>query len=257
MRASFQYYLDWLLTYRDYQGLLVNKSGDGGDSAHNAGIFYISAAQLHDKSDTGAFIDYDARRDLLMYAVYENNQSTGKYCRHPDESKWYSKAKYMSRDQLKSLMALMVYFGFKKELAEVFESLKGNNFLHFNTEESDYPYTKKFPDLISPTQLRFFITELPNLWYLKPLVIILDLDLIFGATIGLKKWDSGIKTFTELLAIEKSNSHSLLSRLTAYILKKRNIGQQLEDAYTKHSLDIEPLGYIVRAAYEAWREKTR
>jgi hypothetical protein len=247
-----------MLIYIDEFGLIYNTTADGGDCAHNFPIYYIALQQLGLTDDFEETPSENFLKDLKMIG-YENKQlglKPGQYVRHADPSRWYSKLKYMSRDQLKSLMTGMVYFGYNDRLNEVYKELVSRNFLHWNTEESDPPYTKKFPDPISPIQLRYFISELPQLKYLKFLLPVLDLDLLYGALYGYKRWDGGIKLFTELLAVEKSQP-TFISKLASYIYKKKADGPALEAAFTVHALQVPPIGVLLRKAYEEWCEKNK
>jgi hypothetical protein len=246
-----------MLEYRDKFGLIVNTTADGGDCIHNFPMYYMALQELGLDTDALKTPSFHFFRDFnkVGHKNKDLGLQPGQYVRHADTTLWYSKLKYMSRDQLKSLMTGMVYFGYTPQLGDIYEELKRRNFLHWNTEESDPPYSKKFPDLISPVQLRYFISELPQLRYLKFLLPILDLDLLYGALYGYKRWDGGIKLFTELLAIEKSQP-TFISKLASYIYKKKADGPALEAAFTVHALQVPPIGILLRKAYEVWCVKT-
>ncbi len=252
--SSVQPLLDWVIDYRDSFGLLVNVDKDGGDCAHNFPIHYINLECLNSKSEFGT----DPRLEFLhdLGKVSQDNQElllvSGQHVRHADLSKWYSKLKYMSRDQTVSLLNGMVFYNLTDKVEALYIELKNRKFFHWNTEESDPPYQKKVADPVSLYQMRLFISTLPRLKRFKVLLPLLDLDLLYGAVHGYKQWDTSPKLYSAFLTLDKQNSHTFVSKLAAKLFKKAKVGQLIEDAYVKNSLAIPPLGFLLRLGYEKW-----
>lgn len=248
-------YLEWVLSFRDAQGMLVNGDADGGDCAHNFPVHYMNLDYLNSKTEFDASAVQDFTRDLAMISALNDilGLQPGQYVRHPDTTKWYSKLKYMSRDQTASLLAGMVYFKKTAQIEALQQELFSRNLLHWNVEESDFPYQRKIADPVSPVQLRHFIASIPRLKYYKILLPLLDLDLLYAALLGYKKWDASSKIYGHLLAIDKQNSHSFISRLASWLFKRTNAGQLMEDAYVRDSLAIPPLGFMLKIGFDTWK----
>lgn len=247
--------VEWVVNYRDRYSMLSNKDRDGGDCAHNFPMYYIALDYLGHLTEFKTASAKEFARDLAMVSCLNEqlDLKQGQYVRHPDVDKWYSRLEHMSRDQTKSLLTGMAYFGHVDKIEQLFNELKSRNFLHWNTKESDEPFETKIADPVSLSQLRLFISSSPKLKNLKFILPILDLDFLYTSLHGYKKWDASIKQFTELLTIEKQGSHTFVSRLAAKIFKaKQEVPTLIEEAYTVHALAIPPLGYIMREAFSKW-----
>ena len=248
--------LDDIVPYRDVYSLLVNKTRDGGDCAHNFPMHYVNISYLGYMDEYMQPPVLNFRRDLAMISSLNDKLQLGKgqFVRHCDTSKWYSKLKYMSRDQTKSILSGMAYYGLVSEIRSLYLELKSRKFLHWNTEESDPPYKVKFPDVVSPVQLGLFIRMLPELSYLSFLLPILDLDFLYGSIWGYKRWDASCKQYIELLAVEKTGKLNFITRLAIKLFKKDSAvkAKLIEEAFTIGGLQITPLGNLLKIGYATW-----
>jgi hypothetical protein len=240
-----------IIKFRDKFGLITNESKDSGDCAHNTGIYYTYIAYLGSLTEYHTAPSVEFWSDLKKLSV-----GPGQYVRHPDPDKWYSKLKYMSRDQLGSLINAMCYFGMNDKVQECYLELKSRNWLHWNIEESDLsPEGKvvtKIADPLGVNQIRCFIVSVPSLAKFKWLLPILDLDLIYA--IYFDRWDSDIKLFSQFLTIGKTGTHTFVSKLAEKLYKrKEDAAQKIEDAYCVQALKVAPIGWIGRKAFLQWK----
>ena len=236
--------------------LIVNEYGDGGDMAHNMPQYYISLdyLKLRTEFEDSPLESFNRDANMIGFMNKSLNLQPGEYVRHADTDKWYSKLKYMSRDNTASLVAGFTYFGNETRLREIYKQLKRRSFFHWNTEESDPPHTVKTADLLGVSELRNFIARLPELKHLKLLLPLLDLDLLYG--IYIRRWDSDIKLFTQFLTVEKTQT-TFISRIAAYLYKKKSVSNYIYEAYAHHSLKVEPIGSVIKKAYKEWCEKDK
>lgn len=248
--------LQEMIEHRDVYSLLVNKTGDGGDCAHNFPMHYVNLSCLGSLDEYTAPPVLSFRRDVAMISCLNTNLgiSTGQYVRHCDTTAWYSKLKYMSRDQTKSILSGLAYYGLISEVRSLYLELKSRKFMHWNTEESDPPYQKKIADICSPTQFSLFIRTLPELSYLSFLLPILDLDLLYGSIWGKKRWDAACKQYIELLATEKAGKLNIVTKLAVKLFKRdaQSTANNIESAFTVGGLQIPPLGKLLKMGYLAW-----
>lgn len=173
--------------YTDDFGMITQNSDgnwDGGDSCHRTSTI-LGCARITKDQDA-----YDGTPIAQKYEAVMNALRTDKgYRRHPDTTKWYSNPENFSRDQTVMLLFAFVMFGDSVRAGEVARQLLHNKGLHNNI----YPnyespgtegFKKKFPDVITPTELSLLIRGSKCL-IAAPLLQVLDLffltDLLFAA----------------------------------------------------------------------------
>lgn len=172
-----------------HSGLLSQKDLDQGDTCQRVGTYYFLGLILGlkecyrgiDSLHLGFFTD------IVKLSVMPFN--CGRYRRHNNpEANWYSD-RQLSRDQKSILVMAMAHYGLKERIKDAFKDNMSRFFLHQN-DLADNGIDKKFPDLMSPHEFSVMIRGL-EIWYLYPLLYILDLSFIFEIFIfrKTKLWD--------------------------------------------------------------------
>lgn len=257
--------LNRLRRYRDQWGLITQKDKDGGDTCQRTGSAYALMAAL------GCEVD-DRDKPLVEGFLYDLDKlrvAPGRYVRHPIANEpvngrytpWYGNPNNFTRDQSVVLQAAMVLLGTTKELRELFEVRKKNKFLHFNTESYDEIEEKvvKFPDIPAPIEFAQFIRGL-DLWYLRPLLYILDLqlltDLYFRQRNIRNLWDSDnmmLPVILSCLCKWPTFWGKLARKLYAKTDAANRYREYYSEAYGRNG--INPLGDLYETAFYETIEK--
>lgn len=160
-------------------GFYVQADGDVGDASHRTGLAMGIKYLLGDKEDA---------YNLYWNCIYHLEVSSGLYIRHPEGYRpdWSNNPRAFSRDQASRLIFGYATSGRKDVILRWIKVMASRGFLHQNDLD---PTTneKKFRDVMGPGEFRNIIRGL-DLWYLYPVLLILDL--LFIPDIYLRsKWD--------------------------------------------------------------------
>jgi hypothetical protein len=239
--------LEWLNSYLDIYKLPVKKTGDGGDCAHDVGFLHSCLAYM----DSAMPDMYN--ESLKMLAGSE----PGKYVRHPDPNMWYSNERTFSRDQSVNLQCSMLANGRTDLVKQIFQTrLKYKKLAHFNDLEND-GVTEKVSDIPSPEEIAIWIRAF-GLWFLYPLLTLLDLSLVLGVTIfrtanQRSLWDSDAHLIPRLIATE-TKYPTLSSKIAIYLYstKQNSVERQLQNYYNNKNPghNLAPLAFFGMDAYK-------
>lgn len=109
------------LLFIDKYGLIVQRDGDGGDTAQREGFSHFGAwIREHVLKEP-----WDVKRELTfdqIIALLEDGK-TGRFRRHPEPSQWWSDTKGFSRDQQVPLVAAMGVLGKREPLERMWNAL--------------------------------------------------------------------------------------------------------------------------------------
>lgn len=192
-----------LSDYIDKNGMvctLPNPPQDGGDScAHGCAILY--AAIRNDDVPTEA-----------MLGVYSSKLevTSGRYCRNPDTTMWYSRVNTFSRDQLTPLLALL---GIRQQYAATrrlfWQHMKHLLLFAWNTRQNaSYPgtsaYAWKIPDITGPDILGMYIRAF-DVWALYPILFLSDVFTLAGSIIYRLKLSSSTIQMNQIIMVDFSN----------------------------------------------------
>ncbi len=153
------YYFQMVEPYRDKFGLITqaDKTMDGGDAAHRAGVFYFGMYLRY----AGNKVELAKVKNHFMEDFKKLRIKPGHFVRHPDSEMWYSNPANFSRDQTN---ALVIALGAFKEIDEVKANFKqlmdGNNFYpntlkNWTNEEKVFPFDYK--DIAGPSDWGMYI----------------------------------------------------------------------------------------------------
>ena len=174
--------------YQDYNGLVIQNNGDGGDSLNRSAavwtlLFWNGTTQATEKQ-------------LSALAC----TTKGKYRRNNHPFKWYSDCNRTSRDQL---IPLLIYFGStnksdqlkamfidhcKRALLFAYNTRRNFQYptleqhLRYSTPDVKWDYSWKFPDLTGPEFWALYIRGF-NIIYLYPLLMLFDVFTLIGAIV--------------------------------------------------------------------------
>lgn len=240
---------------RDVYGLLVKENGDGGDTAFDTGLYYSCCAYLYGKQ----FAAQETELALIYLRqgfIPKHSPGFDFYCRNPKPDVWWSWVSSMSRDQSVSLQCLMTTIGYTTMHKRMLKgrSVLGTVLLHTNTEEEDR--TKKFPDVVSPFELSLWIRNL-NLWYLRPLLPLLDLDLAVELLLIRKNklWDTDAALINKLIATE-SKWPTIISRYIKRKYANYNVEERINEYYNSDNVGHR-LPELAELAILAWKKLIR
>ncbi len=179
---------------------------DGGDTAHRTGfMFVLFYFHLSYQKDIAPHYLEDAQSDANAAIRYlECPWAPGIYRRHPHKGYWYSDDDRMSRDQWIPMLAMLSFWD-KEALKRAFWAhMKRGMLFMSNTRRNGttkanhgqkqnqytdeiFDYSWKMPD---PTLFGVWAQYIRglNMWFLYPLLCILDISLLVNALI-IKKTD--------------------------------------------------------------------
>jgi hypothetical protein len=161
----------------DANGLYVQEDSDGGDCAHRTGL----AAALH-----GLLGDETKALEANVAIVSQLEVSPGVYRRYPTGNVLNTNPRCFSRDQASRVILGYAVTGAKDPLRRWLKAMKSRKFFHQNDMDDDTGESK-FPDIMGIGEWSNIIRGL-DLWYLYPLLILLDINYITMVYLR-KKWD--------------------------------------------------------------------
>jgi hypothetical protein len=186
--------------YLDKYDLIVQKDGDGGDSAQRIGMWAFGSL-FNSQPDEVEFY-----RQLKAITI-----GAGEFVRNPDPTKWYSNPLNFSRDQTRALVMAMGVYGFDLALFRNLKNLILNFFRYPNiypnfTKPGDPSYIKKVPDIASPEDLgeyirAFYSAGFKSMLLLYPLVLLGDLFKLLGTLISVFYVDRDLTQYDDLNSI--------------------------------------------------------
>lgn len=167
-----------LKDYIDDFNMIVTQQKDGGDScAYGFAIFYACAV-LHKPLG----VNLGQTQNSYAKAL---EKEPGRYCRHPDPTKWYSRINTFSRDQMTPLLVYLGLLGFRLRLSRLFIAhLKRLLLFAWNTRQNNsYPgqatYRWKLPDITGPDIWALYIRGFHSR-LLYPLLLLFDIQTLIG-----------------------------------------------------------------------------
>lgn len=245
----------------DRWGLLDKLIGpDGGDTCHREYLFFSLMAMAHEE------IQAENRFEEVNRKLHV---SPGVLVRHSNPEYDASDWDRMSRDQMQPAIIAMGYYS-KKELRKLALGHLQRGFLFTNNTrqngatkrnhgEKNYSYAWKFPDLTLFEIWGNFIRSF-NAWYLYPLLLVFDLELLGGAI----KWRFWPKhnitlnhTVSQLQALDRLPTP--LSFLAVKIMPIEKLVLLAEEHLTDFhpTDDMKFFGQMYRDAYSRIKQKHR
>lgn len=234
--------------YLDESGLVVQKKsmgGDGGDSLQRSMSMHI-LCYLQGKPAPGS---------LLHQKLAQFSCSKGKFRRHPDNEKWYSKCNTTSRDQLTPLVIMLglVQFGlmgvFRDHLkrALLFTYNTRHNFQYPTEEETNaknppdsgvvWNYGWKLPDVTGPEFWALYIRGF-NQRLLYPVLALLDAHTLIGAIVlRFKRSEDDVINHSLVLEYGKVRMQTPFMWLARKITPRGLLQERLDQFFGK---EIEP-----------------
>lgn len=249
--------LSALTKYRDIWGLITQPDMDGGDTSQRTGSEYALLASLQAEQD-------DRGKDIRAGFLYDLDKlrvAEGRYVRHPTAQitirgryiPWYANPNNFPRDQSVVIQAAMVLLNTKEELRALVKARAKHWFFHFNTESYDdsEDINHTYPDIPAPIEFAQFIRGL-DLWYLRPLLYILDLqllsDLFFRSLNDRNKWDSDNMLVPVMLS-SLSKWPTCVGKLAKWLYARTDAVTRLQYYHSDMNNGIEPLGDLYVLAF--------
>lgn len=231
---------------RDEFGLIVQKDGDGGDTCNRLGLFYSALTVLVETDDLGLPPSVGLFADR---AILTGNLPNGRYCRHPDKTKWYSNPNNVTRDQMAPMECALALNGQRAALKAHVALRAKRGMLHFSTQDQVEGHPNavqyKLPDLCSPQELAVIIRGMGWKW-LRPLLVLLDLFLLRELYLVEDARDGQIVINT---AVAKQLSPTFVSKWCVQEVKRKQVllTQTLTDYYSEANgkNGIEDLGKLL------------
>jgi hypothetical protein len=245
---------------RDENRLLVQNSGDGGDSLQR---------NSHEAILRGLARAYNGNPSLFFNQAVMNQFEVGfgLYVRHPDKSKWYSNPNNCSRDQIgiaaqsmvvtqdtarlwRLTLRILSRFGFMqnyymgtdvptREEVNKTVSLRWPKFIrsHIVTLKTKIaPY--RIPDIITPGMIATIIRGL-NLWILYPALLFLDIFMLGDLYFRKKNvWDIDNMTASQIM-IANYKYPTPVARLVKRMYAQTDYKERIANYYKD---GIPPLG---------------
>lgn len=218
----------------DNLGLLVQKDGDGGDTAQRTGMYYL-----------GRFLTTQGGERFLLYPEFDEKLSyleygeSGNFRRHPQQ--WNALDDF-SRDQQTPLVIAMGIFGFTKRLGRMF----------WNHVKRFGKYQNK--DFASPEHWGYYVRAFKSRW-LYPYLLLSDIWMLGGTLVRLykasKDFDDVGDDLNCILALLQSElvMPTPASKLTTYLYKKyRAFGgpQYALDRYFREETGANPINELYK-----------
>jgi len=233
---------DLFAHYVDEHGLVVQKNGDGGDSAYRTALAATILTMLLKQDDAAKF--YRALIDNCLLHNFD-------WVRHPNKSEWWSDPKTFSADQAAKVMLSMLLMDDNKIVYYWLVKRMASFGFHQNTRRND-DKTKhwKLPDIIRPGEVSNLIRGL-DFWVLYPLLFVLDFRFLFDLYFRKKTpWD-----YDSLMAIDLIYSQFIMPTPIANIAKRFYIRtdykERIRNNYSDDNNGIYPLGELYIIACKA------
>ena len=231
-------------------GLLMQYNSDQGDTLQRMSSYYTCLKYLnYTSSYHGLELSLSAR---VAYEVLEAEPN--KYTRSANTGEWYDETERCSRDQKSITLIAWSMLGFTEHIKRQAKYLISRGFRHDNIYRNGLPKTtenKRPADFVSPSELGTIIRGL-NLWYLYPVLLILDVDHFINTLISLyyNKWDQSNMLIPNLI-MSNTKYPTPLSILSKYIVKRKRleIEAQIVNYYSIEKNGIPPLGEIIIKAF--------
>jgi hypothetical protein len=221
--------------YMDEWGLIVQKDGDGGDSAYRTAL----AATLFNMVGVpmgGLMLTHNLISQCYL--------GSGIWRRHPDTGEWYSDPDTFSRDQMAKVMLALMVGGFEIHAKQTLWTMAKRLFFHQNIQKNDSEEIQwKMPDIMSPGEWSNIIRGF-DWWLLYPVLLILDLK--FLADLHFRKqtpWD-----YDSLMAIDLAYANMVMptwvSHYVAKCYRTTDWKERIMHNYADVNNGIEPLGKL-------------
>lgn len=164
--------------YLDDSNLIAQSrasGADGGDSTHRFGLAYSALKLLGYTTWLDGVTPID---DYYYMAMRQYELTKDTYVRHPG-FKWYSNPLNFSRDQTKMILDAMLVKGDKSRVRGLFKEIMKRFGFHKNeypnyTSPGDPLYKKKFPDIVTPSEIGDYLRSFDST-LLYPLLCGIDL----------------------------------------------------------------------------------
>ncbi len=257
------------LAFIDKWGLLdKHYLPDGGDTCQREGMFFaLLGMQRETECFDGLFVAETRYRAIMdKLHVYP-----GIFVRHSWTGYWASDWDRMSRDQFQAMIIAAGYFGGSYDLRRITRGHLSRGFLRttntrnnaatkenhgkfWDGELRDYsPQTRDFTTLeIWSNFIRSF-----RAWYLYPLLILLDLELFFGAIIWRFAPKNNIAmnhTLSQLQSMDRFPTP--VSWLARMIMPVPKLIALIRDHFNDFPDDMEFFGEMFQDAYESIQSRS-
>lgn len=233
-----------LLNFRDFGGIISQKDKDQGDSLQRTGIFYALMKLLNQPMDDR----YQSLEEGYHQDMKQLECGWGVFHRSPNPTFWGFFPENCSRDQLSMARVAMSLMGDKARLwrSVIRQALRlgfHQNTRHNYTIPGMSEWTFKIPDISSPGEIGIIIRGL-NLWVLYPVLLLVDLPLLFDDMLGKKDgWDyQNMAVLTIVHANQKMPTP--WSKLAWKRYDKQAAKEQITRYYSATYNGIPPLGSI-------------
>lgn len=242
--------------FRDIRGAIVQRDGDGGDSAYRTALFICLIYLSGNKKKAG--FEWDLW--LKNFCV-----SPGLFRRHWDEKKWYSNPNNFSRDQFEKSFLAMLMLDWRMTLATVFRQFVFRLGFHQNIHKGcdcEGLNCYKIPDIIGVGEIRnlirTFFFPYWAIWFIAcinvpcgfviaaiaPYALLCALDLAFLADLYFRKkqtWDYDSLMAVDLAYAQK-RTPTPVSNWAAKEYLKTDWKERILHNYSATNNDIKPLG---------------
>lgn len=215
------------------KGLITQYDGDTGDTCQREGL-YIALLSL----DNHNYLAYDRLRNVTLAQL---QVAPGIYRRSSEDGYWGSNPNNLSRDQRAMLELAMAVVEDKKHLKEAAGYILKRGGFHQNTHPgTDAPADAwKIPDIVSPGELAVYIRGL-NLWWLYPVLTVLDIGLIADIYTR-SKWDGANMSAVNIIYANKKYP-TVFSRIAARLCPKKEYINEITNYYSINNNGIPQLG---------------
>ena len=232
-----------LFGYRDSNGMLVQKDGDGGDSAYMTAL----AAGLLILDD-----DYYAA-DIIFESLLQCNQKPGIWSRYPKTplDRWYENPNNFSRDQADTVDWCLSIFsikldslsaqGLQKQMWR--NRIKNWGFhqnIHIGTDVPEGSNGLKIPDITSLESIANLIRS-KNWWMAYPILTVLDLTLLISLCLRYTSWDTDCMLARNMI-LSRIKFPTIFRYIAVKIYKLTNYKERIKNYFYKTGNSIEPLG---------------
>lgn len=237
------------INYIGYGGALSQKDLDQGDSSQRDGHFFALAGLLKVAQD---FMGRPLGQGWSEVALL-HEAAIGLYRRSPNPNYWGYNPNNFSRDQHSVLRLAMAVMGDTKRLKESTIAMIKRFGFHQNTHKGiDDPNNKwKIPDIMTPMEWAVIIRGL-NLWYLYPVLLLLDATLFID--LALRKndnWDQDNMLALNMLYSYKKY-RTPCSHLAMKLYKRTNFMDRITNYYRidGDNNGLAPMADLFKLAYE-------
>lgn len=234
--------------------LICQANGDCGDTLQRMSSYFICMKYLEMSTVyTKQTLEWCG---IKTYSKLQKGPN--KYTRATLTGTWQDETDRASRDQISiTLIAQnMLFFNSTPFFIPLVKYLVNRKFFHDNVyknwvEKKDHTKLQT-PDIVSPSELGTMIRGL-GLWYLYPVLCILDLDHVANTMVSLyfNKWDQSNMLIPNLI-FSNSKYTTPLSWLAKKIATRNSseIERQIRNYYSIEKNGIPPLGELIILAFK-------